>query len=198
MFFFYFLFTFWGGLRIIANSACYLLLVCPSVRLSACISASSTRRISVKFDTGDSYENLSRSPNLFKIGQKYRALRMRTLSTFCSCRLLEYLRRYKHYANAPKCYMTVTLSILLNVLLSFHSLSLPLYLHLVFLYLFFFFLSSILSFVPTSFPFAPEFCISTLYRFVSSSTFIFATFPTLQQQTGLLLNEAWNIDDKKY
>jgi len=41
------------------------------------VSAAATGRISVKFDIRDFYENLSRTPNLVKTGQKYRALYMR-------------------------------------------------------------------------------------------------------------------------
>jgi hypothetical protein len=37
---------------------CFVMSV-PSIRLSPCISAACTRRISLKFDIGDFYENLS-------------------------------------------------------------------------------------------------------------------------------------------
>jgi hypothetical protein len=37
-------------------------LSCPSVRPSACVNAAPTGRISVKFDTGDFYENMLRKP----------------------------------------------------------------------------------------------------------------------------------------
>ena len=47
--------------RIVAKNACYLSHVCPSFRLSACISSAATWWISVKFDTGNFYENLSRN-----------------------------------------------------------------------------------------------------------------------------------------
>ena len=51
--------------RIIQKSAYWLrtsvrLSVCPSVGLSACISASTSWRISAKFDMGDFHENVSR------------------------------------------------------------------------------------------------------------------------------------------
>ena len=36
--------------------------ICPSVRLSACINATPTGRISVTFDIGHFYKNLSRRP----------------------------------------------------------------------------------------------------------------------------------------
>ena len=68
-----------------------------------------------------------------------------------------------------------------NSLISFHSLSFPLRLRFVFLYLFVFILFPLyFLFRPFLLPFAPKYCISTLFRFVSSSTFIFATLPSLQ------------------
>jgi hypothetical protein len=48
----------------------------PSICLSACISAAPTGRISVKFDIGEFFENLSRKPDLGKIEQKCRAIYM--------------------------------------------------------------------------------------------------------------------------
>jgi hypothetical protein len=42
-------------------------------------------RISANFDTVDIYENLSKTPNLVKIGQKYRAHYMKTWIYLC-CR----------------------------------------------------------------------------------------------------------------
>jgi len=40
-----------------------------SVRLYACISAATPGAISVKFGMGNFYENLSKYPNLVKVGQ---------------------------------------------------------------------------------------------------------------------------------
>ena len=48
------------------------------VRLYVCISAATPGAISVKFGTGNFYENLSKYPNLVKVRQKYRALYMET------------------------------------------------------------------------------------------------------------------------
>jgi hypothetical protein len=44
----------------------FIMSVRPSVRLSTCISAFLTGPISVKFDIGDVYENLSRKAKFFK------------------------------------------------------------------------------------------------------------------------------------
>ena len=49
-----------------------------SVRLYACISAATPGAISMKFGMGNFYENLSKYPNLFKVGQKHRTLYMET------------------------------------------------------------------------------------------------------------------------
>jgi len=49
-----------------------------SVRLYACISAATPGAISVKFGMGNFHENLSKYPNLVKVGQKYRAFYMET------------------------------------------------------------------------------------------------------------------------
>lgn len=53
-----------------------------SFHLSACINAVSTRRISVKFNTGVFYENLSRNPNLVNIIQQCWALHTKTKLSF--------------------------------------------------------------------------------------------------------------------
>jgi len=47
-----------------------------SALLSACISLDTARQIGVRFDIGDSYENLSRKTKFVKIGQKCWALRL--------------------------------------------------------------------------------------------------------------------------
>ena len=50
-----------------------------SVRLSACISAASSGRICMEFDTGDSDKKICQeTPNYIQIRQKYRALYMHT------------------------------------------------------------------------------------------------------------------------
>jgi hypothetical protein len=56
-----FLFVF-RRVHVVAKSALYL-----HVRLSACTSAACTGWLFVKFGIGDSYENLSKNPNLVKI-----------------------------------------------------------------------------------------------------------------------------------
>jgi len=53
-----------------------------SARLYACISAATPGAISLKFGMGNFYENLSKYPNLVKVGQKYRALYMETRVCF--------------------------------------------------------------------------------------------------------------------
>ena len=61
--------------RIVAKSPSYP----HNVRLSACIIASPTGRISVKFDWyGWLFMKNSGNPNLVEIGQKYRTLHMKT------------------------------------------------------------------------------------------------------------------------
>jgi len=46
--------------------------LCPTVRLSACVSAAPTRRICVKFDIEDFKKVCRETPNLVEIGQKIR------------------------------------------------------------------------------------------------------------------------------
>jgi hypothetical protein len=52
--------------------------VCPSIGLSTYISAVPAGWIFMTFDSGDFCEKLLTNPNLVKIGQKYRALYMKT------------------------------------------------------------------------------------------------------------------------
>jgi hypothetical protein len=49
-----------------------------AIRLSACIRAVPTGRISVIIDIGDFYEMRRENLNLVKIGQKYRSLYIKT------------------------------------------------------------------------------------------------------------------------
>jgi hypothetical protein len=69
----------------------------------ACISAAPTGRISVKFDIG-AYDNLSKKPNLVKIGLKCRALCMKT---YVRCTVAGFVNPPLKHSLRVKCYLTV-------------------------------------------------------------------------------------------
>ena len=86
-----------------------------SVRPSVCIGAGPTRRISVEFNTGDSYENSVKKTNLVKIWwKKYRTRYHEDLSVFHtvgkdvrSARIEIALLRFHSitsHANVPQCH----------------------------------------------------------------------------------------------
>jgi hypothetical protein len=79
--------------RRVAESAYYLHDVCQSVRLSACISAASTRHISVKFNTADFDENLSIKSRSGYNRTKILGILREDSSTFLCCRLQKFAKK---------------------------------------------------------------------------------------------------------